>query len=154
MSDTPAELAPTSNRIALIYGLFGPPVGGIFVWVYYWIERVVDEVLLYESIFEGVISIVGTIVGFALLGYPFGGIQALLTGLLIKAIAGPQGKFGYLTALIAPSIIGGVASVILCAGYIGALDNAPIEIAAFIAVIGIAASLALRFLFRKRFQRA
>lgn len=147
-----------ASRIVLIYGLFGPPIGGLIVYVYYLIDsfflsRMPNFVDRHYDFVDAIFSIAAGFIAFPLLGYAFGGVQALLTGLLIKTLAGPEGKFGYLTVLLAATVVGASVGALLVSGYVTAIGFAPITIVIVLGVIGIAASIIVRFLFRRRFGK-
>ena len=81
----------------------------------------------------------------SVLSYIFGGLQAAGTGLLLTFMSGEDGRFGYGLAFFAalvPSFFGAVLFGRDAPGYFAVLF-----------AIGVAASLILRFHFRKRFSR-
>lgn len=144
-----------NSRAILIYGLFGPPVGGLIAYIillvyaargeYWWAD-------FRENTLEVLASLSTGLIAFPLYGYLFGGVQALLTGLIVKTFADTDGRFGYMTAFVAATLVGVVVGLFLTTGYFFSIGYAPVIAFVVLAVIGITASLIVRFLFRKRFR--
>lgn len=142
------------NKIIMIYALAGPPVGGAITHVIYWFSTFLESRLPGGSLIETVFTLIGSLPAFLLLSYPFGGVQALLVGLVIKTFARSAGGFGYLTAVFAAGAVGTALGVLLSMGYISALGETPVGVSTFLAVVGIFASIVVRFLFRDRFAHS
>lgn len=142
--------------IIFIYALLGPPVGAIVF---------LSGALLaaaYQSLklngWEGVslsdalqsLAVVPVVLLYAIpFSYLFGFVQALLTGVALAELRARTGKARYLEAVLVPLVIGAGAYAVMAAGLYPVYD-----FAAAIVAIGIAASLVLRFLFRRAFATA
>ncbi|MAW80725.1 MAG: hypothetical protein CMI63_10840 [Parvularcula sp.] len=140
------------HRIIMIYAIVGPPIGGVITHGIYWFSSFLDSGILQGSLLEIAFTLIGTLPAFMLLSYPFGGVQALLTGLLIKTIAGKEGRFGYLTAFLAAALVGIGVAVLLALGYVPSVGFAPIGALTILGMIGVGASLIIRYFFRNRFR--
>lgn len=143
-------------RIIMIYALVGPPFGGMIVFLMFLISASFGETWrenLHDDFSGTIFSLIGAAIGFPVMGYPFGGVQALLTGLLIKTVASSGGRFGYLTAFLAPAFVGAAVTVLLTYLYYDGVGFAPISVFIAVGLIGIVASLIVRFLFRRRFGK-
>ncbi len=154
--------APTSKgrrpRIILIYVLAGPPIGGIIamlaIYMYLaietgfqpWLDNVRAEPI------QTILSLPMTFIIVALYGYIFGGIQALLTGIYISLNSGKNGKFGYKLAITASAFVALVVTAVLTAFYQIRTGYAVLAVPIILGAIGIAASVLVRFFFRKRFS--
>ncbi|MEO1240530.1 MAG: hypothetical protein AAFX54_01355 [Pseudomonadota bacterium] len=149
-------------RIVLIYGLFGPPIGGFIVYIfilgsvftndYWWSD--IQEYPLQEYPLEYILGLMAVFVGIPLTGYVFGGVHALLTGTLVKYMSNQDGHFGYFTAFWAAFLVGITVGLVLSVGYLLSAGAAPVEAFAILALIGVASSLTVRFLFRRTFSLA
>jgi hypothetical protein len=155
--------APTHKgkrpRIILIYALAGPPIGGIVailsIYMYtaitsgfeIWLDNVRAEPI------QTLLSLLMTLVAVAFYGYILGGIQALLTGSFISLFAGKDGKFGYGLAIIAPAFVAlGVGGAWMVFYQIRVGFTPFFEPPIMLGAIGVAASVTVRFLFRKQFS--
>lgn len=156
-----AEVSPSNESVRearapramifFIYLIFGPPVGGIafvagFMGYDFITQFVASEWIVKEQDITGVAQIVALsplyILVVIFFSYFFGGLQAAATGLIITLLSKRNGTFGYVLAFIAP----------LVPSMLGAwmFRSAP-GFASLLATTGVFASLAIRFLFRKRF---
>ncbi|NOX84135.1 MAG: hypothetical protein GXP06_14355 [Alphaproteobacteria bacterium] len=144
--------------IILIYTLAGPPIGGIIamlsIYVYLaietgfqsWLDNVrAEPIQIFLSLSRAFITV-------AFYGYIFGGIQALLTGIYISLNSGNDGKFGYGLAITASVFVALAVTAVLTAFYQIRSGYAFLVAPIILGAIGIAASVIVRFLFRKRFS--
>ncbi len=143
--------------VFFIYMVFGPPIGGFATLV---------AVFLFGMFASGEFNFPGNVTAedvlellhviiwipmMSLWGYVFGGIQAAMTGLILAAASDLEGRFGYDKAIVAtlpPSLFAGI---FISKDAIPELNS---ENGFFILVLtaaGIFASVAVRFLFRRRF---
>lgn len=154
---TPKQAAMRERNVGrlmifFIYLIFGPPTGGLLFLLSLMAYGLIEPGPAYDpapsesSIIDflwGIPMFVGFV---AVFGYFFGGLQAAGTGLLLTFMSKEDGRFGYGLAFLAalvPSFLGAV---------LFGLDAPGFAVSLF--VTGVAASLVLRVLFRKRFRRS
>ncbi len=143
-------------RVIVLYSIFGPPIGGLIVYLIFLAYTARNEYFLAdfrENTLEVLTSLLGGLISFPLLAYLFGGVQALLTGALIKRLSDSDGRFGYLTAFFAAMWVGVCMSFVLSAAYFFSIGYIPVSAIVALGVLGIVASLIVRFLFRKSFRQ-
>ncbi|WDI30799.1 hypothetical protein PUV54_12630 [Hyphococcus flavus] len=139
--------------IFLIFLVFGPPIGGLIAihgFLLYMILQTGLSEVFPEFKFQTLLGLVlWPIWAFmlSLYGYIFGGIQAGVTGCILAIIADRNGRFSYQIAVMAT-----LPSSLLAAIHFGLRGNGELFFAAILAGVSVAASLIVRFLFRKRFQ--
>lgn len=150
------ELKARKLMIFFFYLLAGPPAGatlfvaGVLAYgIGLQLSGAGVGIGYYGSGETGMLQIIATIPMFwilaSVLSYIFGGLQAAGTGLLLTFMSSENGRFGYGLAIFAalvPSLLGAVMFGRDAPGYFAVLF-----------AIGVASSLLLRFLFRKRFSR-
>ncbi len=143
--------------IVFIYLIFGPPIGGLATILGFFTFAVFAEGN--GAFFE---SFAGEDIGdllmmpvwmflMSLWGYVFGGAQAAMTGLILAVASDREGRFGYDRTIIAtfpPSLIAGI---VISGGAFPALGNENGLVIFILTLTGVVASIAVRFLFRKRF---
>ena len=146
------EVKAGRGLVFFIYMIAGPPIGGalfLLGFMGYGIFAETGPTFLSKFDETAVLRFFATlpmIFGFTLLfGYFLGGLQAAGAGLILTLMSDKNGRFGYglaFLAAIVPSLLGAWLW----------MGDAP-GFAAILFSLGLAASLVLRFLFRKRFGR-
>ncbi|MCA8887488.1 MAG: hypothetical protein KDA46_01580 [Parvularculaceae bacterium] len=151
--------------IIAIYTFLGPPVGGALTAISMFFLEAFDAsngslAVFATKALQSLPGMVFIIPSAAIYGYFFGGVQAFITGVGIAYAANGRGGFGYLTAILVPLVVGVVAGVLIATDFrldftfrfdFTRLSSSEYVSAAVLAVIGVGASLVLRFLFRRRF---
>ncbi len=142
------------SSIILIYALLGPPVGSVIFLLGVFLISLEDgfkSVALTEPSVIETLKGVGYFILFFVFTIPFsyiyGFVQALLTGAVLSEILKRRGKAGYLAAFLTPLVIGLGVYVISDFGI-----EREREVAAAMVVVGVLASLVLRFLFSSAFN--
>ena len=154
----PAERPPDEGgenwRVSIFpIALFlGPPLGGLMVWVVFAIDYLLsqpfsfpDELVLSALLFLR--NVIASVVVMAFCGYVFGGLQAAAAGLLLTFWSDKNGRFSYLKAFLAPMAPGLLVMAIF-------YKDGLLVLTSLLLGLGVASSLALRFLFRKSFAPA
>ena len=149
------EKGSKGGRLAIfaIYLAFGPPMGAIIFVVTIvaagLIGRLFEIATGQPAGSSQLTDIINLLFFFSampiiiMLSYLFGGLQAAVTGIIIAVSSGKGRKFGYGLAFLAPVIPSAAALFVLGRGETG--------LGWFLGVIGVTASLAIRYLFRARF---
>lgn len=149
---TPHERKPVP--IILLWFFVGPPVGGLltvlgtvlFLSFEFDIREalnVLGGISLYEMVWIPIYLLFGS-----LMGYVFGGVQALLTALLLKRWYKINGTVGYGAAAGAAAVVGLLAAILLTA-FSGEAAITDFKLSVVLFLAGIAASVVVRFLFRR-----
>ncbi|PQA85599.1 hypothetical protein CW354_21930 [Marinicaulis flavus] len=147
----PGEKIGRRFAIFCVYLVLGPPVGGLFLIagalltagasVFTGNGDGISSGSGWDTIF-GVFALTPLVLMFS---YLFGGLQAAATGLFLAVFSGKEGRFGYILAVLAPVPPGLVALFVMGRdGLSGGLA---------LGLLGILASVTLRFVFRKSFGR-
>ena len=147
----------SENRRGMIIGLYllvGPPIGAAIIVALLWVAMFlsfvdggqinIDGADLSNGL--GVLAVVSVLA--APVSYFFGGIQALVTGIIIACFSDKDGKFGYGLALLAP------VAPCVAAAFVLDVERGEPNWGAFFGVVGVLASLIVRLLFRQRFSKS
>ena len=141
--------------VFIIYLVFGPPIGGFLVINGFVISMGVNmggaeliSKLNVQSFFDVLMWPFWSMV-LSLFGYLFGGIQAAITGLVLVLMSDERGHFSYRTAIIAT-----LPSSLLTAIFLATEGDSQWLFIAILALVSIAASVLVRYFFRKRFEPA
>ncbi|MFZ5617972.1 MAG: hypothetical protein ACOZAA_11720 [Pseudomonadota bacterium] len=145
-------IARGKRAVVLIYTAFGPAVGGVLTITVSIVALQFQDGgsglarVFLETPLRSLAAIPMVLVLGALCGYWIGGTQALACGLILAAISGRDGRFGYFRAGLSAALVAILATIVIVlfldTGLWGAL---------FMVAAGLPSSLILRFLFRKRF---
>lgn len=160
-ADNPLVVRPKFRRTAMvffIYLIFGPPIGGLATILAFLVLPGIlagNFGLLGDASGEGFVQLVFLpvwVVMLSLWGYVFGGVQAAMTGLILAACSDLDGRFGYDRAIFAtlpPSVFAGI---FIGKDYVDDYGAGHGFLTLVLTLASIVASLALRYLFRKRFS--
>lgn len=154
-------LLPTENRpndrLILKYALLGPLIGAVLIICLFYLYVFAEELASGGELgdlfgdppsLSDLLLFLGLVVFY---GYILGGMQAIATGVLLKLWTRNRGEFTYLMAAGAAALIGLIALFFLLIIF-NSSPTGGAWIALILCAVGVAASLGLRFIFRKSFS--